>query len=226
MITVLVVEDDIAIQQLLTEMLTKEGYQVISAYSGTEGKLVIEQKKVDVILLDLMLPGMSGKEFLTAVRQRSKVPVIVLSARREVAERIDLLQNGADDYLVKPFDIQELAVRISVQLRHKSDYFDLQQLLNFQEISVDLETREVKVAGQSIELTVKEYQILILLLAHPHKIFSRKNIYEAVWEEPYFDNEKTINVHVSNLRAKLNNFGSEYIKTIWGIGFRLDVKSS
>jgi len=91
---------------------------------------------------------------------------------------------------------------------------------------VDLETREVKVAGQSIELTVKEYQILILLLAHPHKIFSRKNIYEAVWEEPYFDNEKTINVHVSNLRAKLNNFGSEYIKTIWGIGFRLDVKGS
>jgi len=171
--------------------------------------------------LDLMLPGMTGEALLANIRQLSSVPVIVISAKEDVQERVHLLQNGADDYLIKPFDLAELLARIQIQLRHQR-YTQNTQKIVYQDIELDLETHEVSVANQPVTLTMKEFQLLTLFLTYPQKVFSRQNIYETIWEEPYYDSDKTINVHISNLRAKINLSNQPYIKTVWGIGFKFD----
>ncbi|WP_207941977.1 hypothetical protein DOK78_000498 [Enterococcus sp. DIV2402] len=221
MTKILVVEDDPAIQEMLKACLEKANYQILSAFSGTEGKLLLQQTAVDLILLDLMLPGMTGEALLTNIRQLSSVPVIVISAKKDVQERVHLLQNGADDYLIKPFDLAELLARIQIQLRHQR-YTQNTQKIVYQDIELDLETHEVSVANQPVNLTMKEFQLLTLFLTYPQKVFSRQNIYETIWEEPYYDSDKTINVHISNLRAKINLSNQSYIKTVWGIGFKFD----
>lgn len=221
MTKILVVEDDPAIQEMLKACLEKANYQILSAFSGTEGKLLLQQTAVDLILLDLMLPGMTGEALLTNIRQLSSVPVIVISAKKDVQERVHLLQNGVDDYLIKPFDLAELLARIQIQLRHQR-YTQNTQKIVYQDIELDLETYEVSVVNQPVNLTMKEFQLLTLFLTYPQKVFSRQNIYETIWEEPYYDSDKTINVHISNLRAKINLFNQSYIKTVWGIGFKFD----
>lgn len=221
MTKILVVEDDPAIQEMLKACLEKANYQILSAFSGTEGKLLLQQTAVDLILLDLMLPGMTGEALLTNIRQLSSVPVIVISAKKDVQERVHLLQNGADDYLIKPFDLAELLARIQIQLRHQR-YTQNTQKIVYQDIELDLETYEVSVVNQPVNLTMKEFQLLTLFLTYPQKVFSRQNIYETIWEEPYYDSDKTINVHISNLRAKINLSNQSYIKTVWGIGFKFD----
>ena len=170
-----------------------------------------------------MLPGLSGEEFLKEIRQHSLVPVIVISSKSDQQSKLELLKNGADDYLIKPFDVRELLARIHIQLRHaQRSPNERHRLLTYKEISVDLETREVKVNDQVVHLTGREYAILLLFLEHPNKVFSRPNLYESVWNEPFFENTQTINMHISNLRNKLNSKQTDYIKTIWGIGFKFD----
>lgn len=221
MTKILVVEDDPAIQEMLKECLEKANYQILAAFSGTEGQLLLQLTAVDLILLDLMLPGMTGEALLRNIRQLSFVPVIVISAKKDVQERVQLLQNGADDYLIKPFDLAELLARIQIQLRHQRHTQNTQKIV-YQDIELDLETHEVSVANQPVNLTMKELQLLTLFLTYPQKVFSRQNIYETIWEEPYYDSDKTINVHISNLRAKINLSNQQYIKTVWGIGFKSD----
>ncbi len=212
-----------AIHSLLKETLELDGFNTLSAYSGTEGKLLFEQSQVDLVLLDLMLPGMDGEEFLQEVRHNSGVPVIVISAKTDQDSKLELLTNGADDYLTKPFDVKELLARINIQLRHAIKApVNNQKEIHYKNISVNLETRDVKVDAQLIRLTGREYAILLLFLENPQKVFSRANIYESVWNEPYFDSDKTINMHISNLRSKLNHEETNYIKTVWGIGFKFD----
>ena len=223
MATILLIEDDNSIQALIKETLVGGDFTVLSAYSGTEGKLLYEQNQIDLILLDLMLPGLSGEEFLKEIRQHSLVPVIVISSKSDQQSKLELLKNGADDYLIKPFDVRELLARIHIQLRHaQRSPNERHRLLTYKEISVDLETREVKVNDQVVHLTGREYAILLLFLEHPNKVFSRPNLYESVWNEPFFENTQTINMHISNLRNKLNSKQTDYIKTIWGIGFKFD----
>ena len=223
MATILLIEDDNSIQALIKETLDGGEFTVLSAYSGTEGKLLYEQNQVDLILLDLMLPGLSGEEFLDEIRQHSLVPVIVISSKSDQQSKLELLKNGADDYLIKPFDVRELLARIHIQLRHaRRGPNEKQRQLTYKEVSVDLETREVKVNDQVVHLTGREYAILLLFLEHPNKVFSRANLYESVWNEPFFENTQTINMHISNLRNKLNYKQTDYIKTIWGIGFKFD----
>ncbi|MBM7712533.1 response regulator transcription factor [Enterococcus xiangfangensis] len=219
MTKILLVEDDAEIQMMIKELLTE--YEVVSAYSGTEGQLRVQQESFDLILLDLMLPGLNGEELLAWIRQRSALPIIVISAKNDLTEKIALLQAGADDYLVKPFDLYELLARIQIQLRHAAKE-PTNQILSYQELSIDLETREVRVNETILHLTAREYAILLLFLQFPKKVFSRSNIYENVWQEPFFESEKTINVHISNLRGKLQQAGAEYIKTVWGVGFKFD----
>ncbi|KKB35034.1 response regulator transcription factor [Bacillus thermotolerans] len=223
MTKILIIEDDTAIHSLVKEALELHGFDTLSAYSGTEGKLLNEQHSVDVVLLDLMLPGMNGEEFLQDIRQDSAVPVIVISAKNDQESKVELLMNGADDYLIKPFDVKELLARIQIQLRHaaKSSACQVKEV-HYKNIRVNVDTREVEVNGQSVHLTGREYAILLLFLENPQKVFSRANIYESVWNEPFFDNDKTINMHISNLRNKLNADGTNYIKTVWGIGFKFD----
>lgn len=223
MVTILIMEDDMAIHSLIKEALELNGFKTLSAYSGTEGKLLFEQAQMDLILLDLMLPGMNGEEFLQQIRHNTNIPVIVISAKNDQDTKLELLTSGADDYMTKPFDVKELLARIHIQLRHAiktSD--DNKKEIQYKNISIDLDTREVKLNDQIIHLTGREYAILLLFLENPQKVFSRANIYESVWDEPYFDSDKTINMHISNLRNKLNLRDTNYIKTIWGIGFKFD----
>lgn len=223
MTTILIIEDDMAIHSLIKETLELHNFQTLSAFSGTEGKLLFEQNQIDVVLLDLMLPGMNGEEFLQTLRQHSSIPVIVISAKNDQDSKLELLTNGADDYIIKPFDVKELLARIQIQLRHaeKASFSSMREI-HYKNISVNLDTREVKMNAQHIHLTGREYAILLLFLENPQKVFSRANIYESVWKEPFFDSDKTVNMHISNLRNKLNQNGTNYIKTVWGIGFKFD----
>ncbi|MGG0720224.1 response regulator transcription factor [Robertmurraya massiliosenegalensis] len=225
MTTVLIIEDDMAIHSLMKETLELENLKTLSAFSGTEGRLLFEHNQVDLVLLDLMLPGMNGEDFLHEIRHNSNVPVIVISAKMDQDSKLELLTNGADDYLTKPFDVKELLARVHIQLRHASKTFvnDLQEI-HYKNLRVNLETRDVFVNDHdhTVHLTGREYAILLLFLENPQKVFSRANIYESVWNEPYFDSDKTINMHISNLRNKLNQEDTNYIKTVWGIGFKFD----
>lgn len=222
MASLLIVEDDSVIHGLMKETLTRTGYTVVSAYSGTEGLMVLKNESIDLVLLDLMLPGLPGEEVIRAIRSKSNIPVIAISAKVDTASKLEMLTNGADDYLTKPFDLEELVARIVIQLRHAEGKNKNNAFLAYKNIKIDEESREVKVGENILHLTGREYDLLLLFITHPQKVFSRANIYETIWREPYFDGDKTINVHISNLRQKLKQAGAEYIKTVWGVGFRFD----
>ncbi|SET60596.1 DNA-binding response regulator, OmpR family, contains REC and winged-helix (wHTH) domain [Salinibacillus kushneri] len=224
MTSILIIEDDSAIHSLIKDTLDLHGFKTISAYSGTEGKLLFAQTQVDLVLLDLMLPGMNGEEFLQELRHNSTIPVIVISAKDDQRSKLELLTSGADDYMIKPFDVKELLARIDIQLRHATNSsISNMKKIHYKNIILNLDTREVKINDQTLHLTGREYDILLLFLENPQKVFSRANIYESVWNEPFIENDKTINMHISNLRNKINvHEAHNYIKTIWGIGFKFD----
>lgn len=221
---ILVIEDDPSINNLLCEALTGAGYRPESAYSGSEAMMLLGVKSWQCVILDLMLPGKTGEDVLVELRKRERMPVIVLSAKIEKASKLALLAQGADDYMTKPFDIDELLARVAAQLRRFTAYTDNEsaKTLHFLDIAMNLEMHEVTAGGSFIPLTQREFEILELFLRHPRKVYSRMNIYESIWNTEFLGDEKTINVHVGNLRAKLNAASShKHIKTIWGVGFRL-----
>lgn len=222
--SILVIEDDPSINSLLCEALTGAGYHPQSAYSGSEAMMLLGVKSWKCVILDLMLPGKTGEEVLAELRKRERMPVIVLSAKMEKESKLALLTKGADDYMTKPFDIDELLARVAAQLRRFTVYTDNEsaKILHYLDIFMNLETHEVTAGSSSVQLTQREFEILELFLRHPHKVYSRMNIYESIWNEEFLDDEKTINVHVGNLRAKLHAVSPhKHIKTIWGVGFRL-----
>lgn len=221
--TILIIEDDEVVHSLLKEVL-EQSYHLLSAYSGTEGRLLLDTQPVDLIVLDLMLPGLSGEELLVEIRHTSKVPIIVLSAKTDQKDKVALLAAGADDYVTKPFDIEELLLRIEIQLRHRSpeQISTAATVIHYKELTLDKESRSVKVNGTEIHLTSREFDLLALFLEHPQKVFSRANLYESVWQELYFDSDKTVNMHISNLRGKLAKADAAYIHTVWGVGFKFD----
>ncbi|WP_418971915.1 response regulator transcription factor [Allofournierella sp.] len=218
---ILIVEDDPSINGLIAEYLRQKGAVCTQAFSGTEGRLCFGAGGFDLVLMDLMLPGLPGEELLAWLRQKSGVPVIVLTARDELGAKVALLSGGADDYLTKPFELDELWARIGVQLRHAGTP-PQSGLLVYRDWVIDPAARTLTAAGSPVELTAHEFDILELLAAHPAKVFTKQEIFEAVWRQDYFVEDKTINVHISNLRAKLRPTGTEsYIQTVWGIGFKL-----
>jgi len=210
---ILIVEDDIFINEMLCELLTKNGYTPIAAFSGTEGLLQLANGGVSLMLLDLALPGKGGEDVLQEVRATSQIPIIVLTAMADKETTVRLLRLGADDFLAKPFDNDELLARIEIQLRRKPS-----DNLRFKDIVLDPEGYDAQINGKKLDLSRREFEILRLLMSHPQKVFSKNNLYESVWGEEYLGDENTINVHISKLRAKL---GAQYIKTVWGIGFKL-----
>jgi len=226
---ILVVEDDNSINELLCTILSKEGYQVTSAFSGTEAKLRLEQGEYDLLLLDLMLPGITGEELLGMLRKDKTIPVIVISAKTAMEDRIGVLKGGADDFISKPFDVEEVLARVQAQLRRykefspKADGEEDYAVLKYKDLILDPETVTVTVAGNPVQLTAREFKILQLLMSYPKKVFTKENLFTHVWNEEFFGGDNTVNVHISNLRAKLAKFheGEEYIKTVWGIGFKM-----
>lgn len=228
MARILIVEDNNEIQEILRTLLSEE-HEVIQAFSGTEGMIRFEQGDIDLILLDIMLPGKNGDQVLKAIRQDSSVPVIMLTALSDKKLISQYLLDGANDYIVKPFDLGEVFARVTVQLRQNSDkqaaeieHPDklIQQLKNIQ---FDADSFEIKNSQETIRLAKKECLILQTLLRHPKKIFTKEELYELVWEDTYLSGDNTLNTHLSNLRKKLSQLDpeQEYIETIWGVGVRL-----
>ena len=220
---ILIIEDNKDVNLLLKETLISEGYEVISAFDGLEGTKLAKSSEFNLILLDIMLPYKSGDEILKEIRTWGDVPVIILSAKDMVGTKIDLLKLGADDYITKPFDLGEVAARVAVQLRRAHKQMKEAEVLSYKDLIEEKEDKRVTVNGQEVELTAKEYSMLELLLNNPNKVFSKANIYEAVWNEEYLGDDNAVKTHMSNLRSKLKkvNAEAEYIETVWGLGYRL-----
>ena len=232
---ILIVEDDTDINNSTAEYLRRQGCICTQAFSGTEGLLLWREGafdrgasglrpdhlRPDLLLVDLMLPGLSGSELIAEVRKSSAVPVIVLSAKTELADKVELLSSGADDYLTKPYQLEELWARILVQLRHASAA-PAGARLCYRDWVLDLDEMTLTAAGRPVNLTAHEFKIVELLAGRPKRVFTKQQIYEAVWEQDYAVEDKTITVHISNIRAKLRPSGTDgYIQTVWGIGFKL-----
>ena len=223
--TILIVEDDVNISSLLRETLEREGYDCVQAFSGTEARMLLSENSYAVVLLDLMLPGISGEEVLKEIRQRGKTPVIVLTAKDTIDDKVEFLRSGADDYVTKPFDIKEVAARVEVQIRRMGGETKdkAPKELQYQGLVLDKEGFRVIVEGRELaKITKQEFAILELLLKHPKKVFSKEEIFEYAWDEPYMGETKTLDVHISNIRKKIKEVSEkEYIETVWGIGYRL-----
>lgn len=217
--TILIVDDDVYIGDMLEELLTKENYAVGRAYSGTEALMYLSSRRPDLILLDLMLPGLSGEELLPHIKG---IPVIVVSAKAEVSDKVSLLLGGAADYITKPFDTSELLARITVQLR-KNDVPESSDILSFDTISLNTETRAVTVSDTPVRLTQTEYAILKLLMANPSQVITKSVMLDRISEDTPDCTESSLKVHISNLRKKLKAVnGKDYIEAVWGIGFKLN----
>ena len=223
MARILQIEDNEDIQRILFNLFSEE-HDIIQAYSGTEGELLFQSQQIDLVLLDIMLPGKGGEEVLKFIRQRSSVPVIMLTALGDKHLISQYLLDGANDYIVKPFDLEEVYARVSVQLReHIKGSSTTENIYQVKNIKINPDSFEVSCNGKTIRLCKKEFQILYTLLQNPKKIFTKEDLYETVWEAPYLSGDNTLNAQLSNLRKKLAQVdeSSEYIETIWGLGVRL-----
>ena len=222
---ILVVEDDQDINRLLCRILTDGGYDVRPAFSGSEAVLWAEQYDYDLVLLDLMLPGITGEEFIARMRKKRTMPIIVLSAKAGLEDRVNVLRLGADDFIPKPFDNDEVLARVEAQLRRYKQFSAPGggQVLRCGDLELDREAIRVTAGGREVALTAREFEILSLLMSHPRKVFTREQLYESAWGGEYMGDDNTVNVHISNLRAKLAKASDrEYIKTVWGIGFKMN----
>ena len=219
---ILVVEDDAHINSMLCELLRQNGYEPTAAYSGTEAVLNFKLGTYDLVLLDLMLPGKSGEAVLSDIRAVSDVPIIAVTALSDKESTVSLLKSGADDYISKPFDNDELLARIEVQLRRKQSGL-VQDNITFKDITLNLDQFDASVNNKGAGLSKREFEILKLLMSHPKKVFTKNNLYESVWQDGFIGDDNTINVHISKIRAKLADLNpdDEYIQTVWGIGFKM-----
>lgn len=215
--TILVIDDDVNIGNMLEEILTREGFAVRRAYSGTEAKLVLSGARPDLILLDLMLPGLNGEELLPEIKN---IPVIVISAKAGIDDKVSLLAGGAVDYVTKPFDTRELLARINVQMRKSGTAFG--ESLKYGDIVLEADIHSVSVCQKPVRLTPTEYAILKLLMRNPSQVIAKSVMLERISESTPDCVESSLKVHVSNLRRKLLEAGGvDYIESVWGIGFKL-----
>ena len=212
---ILIVEDDMNIRELLRLYLEREGYETISAGDGGEGLRAFRRESPDLVLLDIMMPVMDGWQVCRAIRAESKCPVIMLTAKGETFDKVSGLDMGADDYIVKPFDLSEFLARVEAVLRryHKKDRF-----LCAGSVVIDTESRTVTRDGAEVSLTLKEYEMLLLFVRNPGVALYRETIYERVWDEPYYGDTRTVDLHVQRLRKKLNL--SDEIQSVYKIGYR------
>lgn len=213
---ILIIEDNADINGLIAESLKKAGYEYRQAFSGTEGLLCVSLEKFDLAVMDLMLPGIRGEELLPKLRGKQDIPVIVLSAMDGLDSKLALLESGADDYMTKPFEIAELIARVGAHLRKHSG-----KKLCLKNLILDFESFSAEIEGARIALTRQEFKIMELLLSNPKRVFSKQDIYSYAWDDYYMGEDKTINMHISNIRRKLKAVSEEeYIETVWGIGFK------
>lgn len=224
--TILIAEDEADIRNLLTMHLKQEGHTILEAANGQEALQLFEQNQVDLILLDIMMPLLNGFQVLTHVREVSDIPIIFLTARIEEEDKILGLGLGADDYVVKPFSLLEIGSRVNAQLRRFLTYSTSARktLLKNGDLELDCDNYKVLKSGELLDLNPKEFKILALLMENPGKVFTKKQLYESIWEDVYYGDSNTIMVHISHLREKIEENPKEpkYLKTIRGIGYRME----
>ncbi|HET9462328.1 MAG TPA: response regulator transcription factor [Gaiellaceae bacterium] len=223
MATVLVVDDEPIVREVVVRYLAREGHETLEAADGNAARGAIERSEPDLVVLDVMLPGTDGLELCRWIRARSELPVIMLTARGEEADRIVGLELGADDYVTKPFSPRELAARVRSVLRRAAPTRDSVECLTFGDIELERTTREARKAGAEVRLTAKEFDLLWFLASHPRRVFSRDQLMASVWGYTAALDTGTVTVHVRRLREKVEDDPSEpkYLETVWGIGYRL-----
>jgi DNA-binding response OmpR family regulator len=222
---VLLIEDNVIISKSIEQKLKSELYEVKSVFNGEDAISQYDKDKYDVVLLDLMLPRVSGEDVLKHIRSKGDTPVIIISTKDTDVEKAINLGLGADDYVVKPFSMLELLARVKALLRRSKHHEEKpkQALYEFNDITVNLNTFQVKKAGEPLELTLKEFEILKLLLTHPDQTFSKQEMYRKIWNEEYYFNDNVINVHIRRLRKKIEEDPSnpKIVVTMWGFGYKL-----
>ncbi|MDO3409828.1 response regulator transcription factor [Saccharibacillus sp. CPCC 101409] len=226
----LIVEDDAGISGMVADYMAKEGYRSTVVHEGDRALDRFLADRYDLVLLDLMLPGMSGMDVLQQIRRVSRVPILIVSAKDNEVEKALGLRFGADDYIAKPFSLLELAARIEASIRRATQYSAPQaeaepapRLLSVGELSVDPDNFSVRKRGEEIKLTAKEFQILKLMIQNPTRVYTKAMLYQLVWNEEYYKDDNAINVHIRRLREKIEDDPSNprYVTTLWGIGYRL-----
>lgn len=217
--TILIIEDDKDINEMLTKLLTNNDFKVKNAYSGTEG-ILVHSDNIDLILLDLMLPGKNGEDIINDLKQKNNVPIIVMSAIEDVNKKVDLFSLGANDYITKPFNNDELIARIKVQLRDNNTFSNI---LRFKDIELNKNNYSVMCNNKKVSFTKKEFELIKLLMENHNKTLTKSMIFDSIWNDENSADDNTLNVHISKIKNKLKdcNPNEEYIETVWSIGYRL-----
>ncbi|MBU5316984.1 response regulator transcription factor [Clostridium bornimense] len=222
---ILVVDDEKEIRDLIEIYLKNDGYEVIKASCGAEALEIVSKEDIDLLVLDIMMPGIDGMELCRLIRKNSNIPILMLSAKSENMDKIQGILTGADDYMVKPFDPLELTVRIKSLLR-RAYYFNLDidrdnNLITIENLVIDKKKHKVTIEGEEVLLTAREFDILYLLASNRGQVFSSEEIFEKVWKEKYYQSNNTIMVHMSRLREKIKK-GNNVIHTVWGVGYKIE----
>ena len=222
---ILVVEDDRNISELIRMYLEKEGFEVRLAYDGGKAVEEYDKRAPDMVLLDIMLPVMDGWAVCAHIREKGKTPIIMLTAKSDVGDRITGLEMGADDYLVKPFEMKELMARINAVLRRSEIPDDTKKRLTFDKLVIDLDSYELLVDGRKIDTPPKELELLYHLASTPNRVYTRNQLLDEVWGFDYFGDSRTVDVHIKRLREKIENVSDQWeLKTVWGVGYKFEVK--
>ncbi|MHC2832905.1 response regulator transcription factor [Bacillus sp. F9_6S_D1_P_5] len=225
---ILLVEDDISIQEMVEKYLIKEGFQVTIASDGEEGVNTYLKGSFDLIILDIMMPKLDGLEVVRIIREKSAVPILMMSAKDTDVDKAVGLGLGADDYICKPFSMIELAARVKASIRRSTKYSateTTEKMIQIGDLTIDLTNFTVEKNGNPLKLTLKEFEILKLFVKNQNRVFTKAQIYTLIWNEEYYGDDNVINVHMRRLREKIESDPSnpEYIKTLWGIGYKLEV---
>ena len=221
---ILAVEDDRNISDLIRMYLEKEGFEVTTAFDGGTAVERFREIGPDLVLLDIMLPVMDGWSVCAKIRETSRTPIIILTAKSEVLDRVTGLEMGADDYLVKPFEMKELIARINAVLRRTEIPDDTRKRLTFDKLVIDLDSYELTVDGQKVDTPPKELELLYHLASTPNRVYTRNQLLDEVWGFDYFGDSRTVDVHIKRLREKVENVSGEWaLKTVWGVGYKFEV---
>ena len=225
--SILIVEDDNNIADLLRLYLEKEGYQATIAADGTQGIDLYRKLRPDLVLLDVMMPGVDGWGVLRAIRQDSQTPVIMLTAKGETIDKVAGLEMGADDYIVKPFEMKELLARVHAVLRRLGGDEVKARRLTFDGLVIDLDSYELEVKGKRVDTPPKELELLFHLASSPNRVFTRNQLLDEVWGFDYFGDSRTVDVHIKRLREKLEGVSDQWsLKTVWGVGYKFELHNN
>jgi DNA-binding response OmpR family regulator len=230
MFNILIIDDEAEIVELMEVYLTNEGYKVFKAYSGDDGLSIVNEEKIHLVILDIMMPGMDGYQVCMKIRKDYNIPIIMLSAKNQDMDKIQGLSIGADDYMVKPFNPMELIARVKSQIRRyvflneKSNKINDVDTIEFKDITINKKNHKVCKFGKELKLTPIEYEILLLLVNNLGKVFSAEEIFKEVWKEKYFEGNNTVMVHMWRLREKIEENPKEpkIIETVWGVGYKIE----